>query len=73
MGYSPWGCKRVRHNLATKQLQQPSHNFTALVKISHFYLSSKKQFQNCQFCKTIIIGFLLEKYSAHDNPDTSAH
>ena len=20
-GYSPWGCKRVRHNLVTKQLQ----------------------------------------------------
>ena len=33
VSYSPWGCKRVRHNLATKQLQQPSHNFTALVKI----------------------------------------
>ena len=33
VGYSPWGCNRVRHNLATKQLQQPSHNFTALVKI----------------------------------------
>ena len=24
VGYSPWGCKRVRDNLATKQ-QQPSH------------------------------------------------
>ena len=22
MGYSPWGCKRVRHNLATKQPQK---------------------------------------------------
>ena len=21
MGYSPWGCKRLRHDLATKQLQ----------------------------------------------------
>ena len=32
-GYSPWGCKRIRHNLATKQQQQmlggtiwPSHS-----------------------------------------------
>ena len=23
VGYSPWGCKKVRHNLATKQQQQP--------------------------------------------------
>ena len=22
VGYSPWGCKRVRHNLATKQQKQ---------------------------------------------------
>ena len=22
MGYSPWGCKRVRHNLGTKQQPQ---------------------------------------------------
>ena len=33
-GYSPWGCKRVRHNLATKQqqrkppLSQPQHTLT---------------------------------------------
>ena len=24
-GYSPWGCKRVGHNLATKQQQQKGH------------------------------------------------
>ena len=73
VGYSPWGCKRVRHNLVTKQFQQPSHNFTALVKIAYFYSASKKQFQSCQFCKTIMIDFLLKKYSPQDNPDTSAH
>ena len=25
VGYNPWGCKRVRHNLATKQQQQSSY------------------------------------------------
>ena len=25
VGYNPWGCRRVRHNLATKQQQQSSY------------------------------------------------
>ena len=32
MGYSPWGRKRVRHNLATKQQQQTVLSF--LLKFS---------------------------------------
>ena len=27
-GYSPWGCKRVEHNLATKQQHLSSHRWT---------------------------------------------
>ena len=37
VGYGPWGCKRVRHNLATKQQQQQNYVFL-LPKNSTVYL-----------------------------------
>ena len=30
VGYSPWGCKRVRHNLETKKNKSPSSSFKPL-------------------------------------------
>ena len=32
MGYSPWGCERGRHNLATKQLQLESQTVRSEVR-----------------------------------------
>ena len=31
VGYSPWSCKRVKHDLATKQHQQQTANLEILV------------------------------------------
>ena len=38
VGYNPWGCKRVRHNLVTKQRQ--NHWWTQMQKFSTEYYQS---------------------------------
>ena len=53
--YSPWGCKRVGHDLATKQ-QQQKFNYSFLsflfetLKDSHLLVSKKKKIAKYLAC-----------------------
>ena len=44
-GYSPWGHKRVRHNLVTKQQQQQQHTLIKVAKTikRYFFLNSHQE------------------------------
>ena len=55
VGYSPWGCKRIRHDLVSKQQQQMTKWFWKifLVFISHLYIL---------FCEVFVEIFCLFIY-----------
>ena len=52
-GCSPWGHKRVGHDLATKQQQESSKEFIGKVKTTHFifylflFLRKRNLFESC--------------------------
>ena len=57
MGYSPWGCKRVGHDLATKQQQHNDFNihFTFKIKrtipLSLFFFIANVSFSMIIHCR----------------------
>ena len=57
MGYSPWGLKRVRHDLATKQQQHQIEEATLdLQEHMHFinFQQFKTEFQNLSEIKILV-------------------
>ena len=48
MGYSLWGCKRVRHDLATEQQQQNKNSLSSVQSLSHVRLFAIPWTAACQ-------------------------
>ena len=64
-GYSPWGCKRVRHDLVTKQCHanRSVKHFIQQLKFMPFYVQSYFLRNNMQaYIIIIIIIILLFEY-----------
>ena len=73
VGYSPWGCKRVGHNLATKQQTtntcfQGEYNFknTKHSKTERYYFSNKHCISTSQ------ANTQCSKYMAYVNPKSDS-
>ena len=65
VGYTPWGCKRVRHDWATKQQQQCWASFHMLIGYLYIFSREMSIQVHRSFKKLVALLLLLSSISLH--------